>query len=298
MNRWSIVSVATALILAGCGSSSNGKRKCANDIDVGEVQAFGDETPSTTEGITFDAMGNLFASAQEDEDDDQLLQFMPDGTFEAVASAESILGLASHPSGIIAAGIATGDLLLIDPATGMTEVIAPDLGFPNFVVVTPWNTILVSDDTFLTATITEVTFDGDVSEWLTGVPTPNGMVFSLDQETLYVVSTFEDEGLWTVPVSPDGQAGPPDKLADFDVGSTPDGVAIDSEGNVYVALNLVGEIAKVSPDGNVTTLARNVSSAASLAFGQGEYDPCSIYVTSLFGLQILRVGTGVLGPEQ
>lgn len=299
MNQCLILALAGAVLFAGCKSSSEAARGCATDIGVGEVQPFAMPMPSGTEGITFDAEGNLFVSAQIDDGDDQVLAVMEDGTFDVAAEAASILGLASHPNGIIGAGIGTGNLLLIDPVTGTTEIIATDLGEPNFVVTTPWDTILVSDDTSPGANrITEVTWDGDVSVWVEGVPTPNGMVFSLDKRTLYVASTFQDVGLWRVPVSEDGQAGEPAKWVDFDPGTTPDGVAIDSEGNVYVALNIVAEIARVAPDGSVTLIAEGVAFAASLAFGQGEFDPCSIYATNLAGTQLWRVGIGVLGVEQ
>jgi len=261
-------------------------------------------TTSRTEGITFDATGNLFVSALvDDPDDDQLLEVMLDGTNEVVAEADSILGIASHPTGIIGAGIRTGDVLLIDPATGMSDVIAHVGGEPNFVVTTPWGTILVSDDGMdegvLRETIREVTFDGDVSVWVEGVPAPNGMVFSLDKKTLYVAATFgPGAGLWRVPVLEDGSADTPEKWVDL--GPTPDGVAIDSEGNVYVALNLAGQIAQVASDGSFTIIAQGVDTVASLAFGRGEFDPCSIYATDLFDPphQLWRVGIGIPGPEQ
>jgi hypothetical protein len=41
-----------------------------------------------------------------------------------------------------------------------------------------------------------------------------------------------------------------------------------------------------------------VHTAASLAFGQGDFDPCSIYATSLLGTQLWRVGIGILGTEK
>lgn len=301
MNRWLRLAGPTLLILAGCASSPESEGACATDISVGEVQPFAMPTPTRTEGITFDAAGKLFVSALVDGSDDQLLEIMSDGTNEVAAEAESILGIASHPTGIVAAGIATGDVLLIDPATGMSEVIAAVGGEPNFVVITPWDTILVSDDgednDVLRETIREVTFDGDVSVWVEGVPAPNGMVFSLDEEILYVAATFgPDSGLWRVPVLEDGSAGTPEKWTDLGGGLTPDGVAIDSEDNVYVALNLTGEIAKVAPDGSFVILATGATNAASLAFGTGELDPCSIYATNLFNTQLWRIGTGIPGP--
>jgi gluconolactonase len=265
---------------------------------MGEVQPFAMPTPSVTEGITFDASGKLFVSSLEDEVDDQLLGLATNDAWEVAAEAESILGLASHRTGIIAAGIGTGQLLLIDPATGAVDVLAENLGAPNFVVVTPWDTILVSDDSPGTSTIREVTFDGDVSVWVDGVPTPNGMVFSLDERTLYVAATFENVGLWRVPVSADGMAGAPEKWVTFDDLTFPDGVAIDSEGNVYVALNGAGEIAQVTPDGTDSTIAEGLGNVASLAFGRGEFDHCSIYATDLLGTQLTRVGIGVLGTER
>jgi hypothetical protein len=323
MNKCVILASAALAMLMGCGSSSTGTagtggtagvggsagaggtggaggtaRACATDIDVSEVQAFGPETPERTEGITFDAAGNLYVSALFAAVDDQLLLVSTEGATETAAEAESILGLESHANGIIAAGIGTGELLLIDPTTGLSEPIATGLGSPNFVVTTPWDTMLVSDDNMGESTIDEVTWDGDVSSWSMGVPTPNGMVFSLDHRTLYVASTFEQPGLWRVPVSEDGQAGTPEKWVTFDPGSTPDGVAIDSEGNVYVALNLPAQIAQVDPDGNVSIIAENVATVASLAFGQGDFDPCSIYATNLFGKQLWRVGIGIPGVEK
>ena len=307
MNKLLMLAGATLLTIAGCSSSSGSDsdagvdggstRSCATDIAVGEVQPFGDPVATRTEGITFDAAGTLFVSAIVNDGDDQLIQFSPDGSQEVVAESESILGLASEETGILGAAIGTGELLLIDPATGVSTPIADGLGAPNFVVTTPWGTTLVSDDSTGTDTIREVTLDGDVSIWVEGVPTPNGMVFSLDNRTLYVAATFEGVGLWRVPVSEAGVAGTPEQWVSFGAASTPDGVAIDSEGNVYVALNINDEIAQVKPDGTVTIIVEGVSKPASLAFGQGEYDPCSLYVTNLFGPQVWRVGIGVLGTE-
>lgn len=301
MKNWSMLACTGLLTIAGCssdpGPGDGSTRSCASDIAVGEVQPFGDPVAPRTEGITFDAAGTLFVSAIVNDGDDQLLQFSPDGTHQLVAESASILGLASEASGILGAAIGTGELLLIDPTTGVSTAIADGLGAPNFVVTTPWGTTLVSDDSVGTDTIREVTLGGDVSVWVQGVPTPNGMAFSLDHRTLYVAATFEGVGLWRVPVSDAGEAGTPEQWVSFDAGSTPDGVAIDSEGNVYVALNINDEIAQVKPDGSVTIIAEGVSKPASLAFGQGDYDPCSLYATNLFGAQVWRVGIGVLGTE-
>ena len=139
---------------------------------------------------------------------------------------------------------------------------------------------------------------GAVALWSDGVPTPNGMVFTLDGNTLYIAATFQEEGLWRIPVSSEGVAETAERWVPFE-GAAPDGVAIDAEGNVYVALNTAGQIAKVDPAGNSSTLAMDMTGPASMAFGQGDFDPCSLYVTSLFPpAKLYRVGAGVLGVEQ
>jgi DNA-binding beta-propeller fold protein YncE len=319
MNKCAMLLLVVLAALAGCSSDSGSAGSggsagaggaggegggdasaCASDIESGEVQVFGDPTPLVrSEGVVFDADGSLYVSAQDPGDDevpDQLLEVMLDGSNQMVAEAPSILGLESDPMGILGAGIETANLLLIDPSDGGNEEIASELGDPNFVVTTPWGTILVSDDRPDVGAILEITWEGEVSTWSDGVPTPNGMVFSLDGSTLYVAATFEEAGLWSIPVT-DGTAGTAEQIVAYD-SSAPDGIAIDSEGNVYVALNTAGQIAKVDPEGNSTLLAVDMTGPASLAFGQGDFDPCSLYVTSLFTKNLYRVGAGVPGVEK
>ena len=297
--RTFIALVVGTVFTLGCssGGSSAPARECASDIDEGEVQNFGDPTPTRTEGITFDLDGELYVSALVMDDPDQLLNVSLDGETSLSAESQSILGLATDARGILAAGIDTGEVLLIDPSDGSVDVITDELTAPNALVVTAWDTILVSDDSPGTDAIYEVTFDGEVSTWVTGVPTPNGLVFSLDGSFLYVATTFEEEGLWRVPVDSEGNPGTPERWVVFEELSFPDGVAIDSEGNVYVALNGAGRIEKVDLAGNATALVDGIGGVASLAFGKGDFDPCSIYATNLFGTQLWRAGAGVLGPE-
>jgi len=319
MKKAPMLLLAALAAVAGCSSSDSGEggsggaagagggggggaggeaRACAPDIELGEVQMFGDPTPTRTEGLVFDSDGTLYVSAQDQSGPDQLLEIGIDGSNQSVAEAESILGLESDARGILGAGIRTENLLLIDTSDGSNDEIATGLGEPNFIVTTPWDTILVSDDRPNVGAILEVTWEGDVSVWSDEVPTPNGMVFSLDGSTLYVAATFQEAGLWRIPVT-DGEAGTAEKWVAYDT-SAPDGVAIDSEGNVYVALNTAGQIAKVDAEGNSTTITSDLRGVgpASIAFGQGEFDPCSLYVTSLFTFQMYRVGAGVLGVEK
>ena len=204
MNRGPWLFLAALAVLGGCSSDSgsgNGEaRACADDIAAGDWEIFGEPTPLfRSEGLVFDADGSLYVSAQDPRDDqvpNQLIEVSLDGSNQMVAEASSIHGLESDPMGILAAGIATANLLLFDVTDGSSEEIATGLGEPNFVVTTPWGTILVTDDRPEVGSILEVTWDGEVSVWNDEVPTPNGMVFSLDNSRLYVAATFEEEGLY------------------------------------------------------------------------------------------------------
>jgi hypothetical protein len=73
-------------------------------------------------------------------------------------------------------------------------------------------------------------------------------------------------------------------------------VAIDRAGNIYAALNIVGLIHKVAPDGTDSPFAEGMTTPASLAFGDAPgFDPCSMYVTSLAGHDVYQVAVGTAG---
>lgn len=71
------------------------------------------------------------------------------------------------------------------------------------------------------------------------VPRPNGVAFSPDQKTLYV--GFERPVQGTKPyiekwaINADGTPGNHEKFVDLDMDSSPDGIEVDKDGNVYVA---------------------------------------------------------------
>ncbi len=78
---------------------------------------------------------------------------------------------------------------------------------------------------------------------------------------------------------------------------------MDREGRVYIAANgKAGEVWRFDPSTDeLTLLARNVYGAASIAFGEGDFDPLSIYVSTTFnggrGGKIWRIPVGVKGQR-
>lgn len=83
----------------------------------------------------------------------------------------------------------------------------------------------------------------------------DGIQVSKDGSTVYVTNIAEGT-IVEIPVTADGSAGEPSVFVDGLVG--PDGLAMDVDGNLYVADNRGNRILRVSPDGVVDVLAENV----------------------------------------
>lgn len=282
------------------GSGEEPDWGCFDDLAIGEAEVFFDGFTAGSEGIAFGPDGKLYVTSGG-----RLWRFDADGTRTDFAGVHRGLGVAPVADGVLVAGagdsavgsILDGSLFFVG-TDGVVETVVDGLPTPNFVTVMPDGSALVSDD-FVT-NVWRVTRDGVVSDVLTDIASPNGMGYSPDGRYLYVVSTFTSRGEITrFSVGPDGL---PDgiervEIAEMGDGSTPDGMAVDALGRVYVAANIQNRIARMNPDGSdVVDIATGLSTPASLAFGNGEgFDPCSLYVTSLFGSTILRVNVGVSG---
>lgn len=269
---------------------------CVDSLAPGEVEVFASgfevDGVSGTEGIAFSPDGRLFVGGSGIQGGGFVAEIQPDGSWEILADVPGSVGLAWYQDQLVVAAGDVGDEggVVAVSDDGTTTVLASGIVGANFPVVTPWDTLLVSAPG--QDTIVEV--DGDVvTPWLTDVPSPNGLAFTDDGSQLYLANTYDaPSDVGVVPVS-DGVAGAYGVLATLDDGSTQDGVAMDAAGDLYVVLNLPGEIVRITPDGEVTRVASGVDYGASIAFGTGEgFDPCSIYATSLFTDAVFRVGTG------
>ncbi len=279
---------------------------CWDDLEPGSVEVLYDGFAMGSEGLAFGVDGSLYATTI-DAGVGTVWRLDPSGTAEAFAELPYALGLAPLADGtLVVASIgenAAPDGGVYTVATDGSATLLHEgmIDSPNFVAIAPDGSALVSDD--FDTRIFRVGLDGAVSVVVADVPSPNGMAFNADGTVLYVASTFTDEGQLTR-FDVDAEGLPIERSAveimHLGPASTPDGIALDIEGNVYVAANLPGQIWRV--DGTVRALTRGelvadgLASPASLAFGAGEgFDPCSIYATELFGNQVVRVTVGIEG---
>lgn len=267
-----------------------------------------------SEGIAFNGEGRLFVTANR-----ALWEIELDGEVRKIVDLYTNLGLAA---------IGDRDLLVADfgptnafrqdrntdgivwritPEGERTEVIK-GIGDPNFVLVREDGSILISDDA--TADIFVAKENESPVLFSTAVNHPNGLALSDDGETLYVAQIFKsirpvvpDDSLWAIDLEDGVPTGAARLVARTGPRAANDGLAMDVDGRVYIAANgAAGEVWRFDPsNGKVELIAREVYGAASIAFGQGDFDHESIYVSTTNnqgrGGKIWRIPVGVKGQK-
>ncbi len=97
--------------------------------------------------------------------------------------------------------------------------------------------------------------DGTVTQVLDGLTIPNGPAFTSDGTAMYLADSARAIVL-RFPVDPlSGGLGEPIPFVTLDAGS-PDGMAVDVEGNVWVAVWGLGEVHQYAPAGTLLTRVR------------------------------------------
>jgi DNA-binding beta-propeller fold protein YncE len=274
-----------AWLVACAGEESDPPDACAPEgLVSGLATGF-----SGTEGAAYSPDGRLFVTEPDAVD-----VIDADGSWASVAAIPSAVGLAWWGDALMVASADTldgsGGIWRLDVDSGASSVFATGIARANFATVTPWGTLLVSDD--FDTQIFEVEPTGSVTTWLAGIDSPNGMAFTADGATLYVATTFATPAtLWAIPAV-DGRPGTPRTVATWEPGIVPDGVAMTADDRVLVALNVAGRVDRVGADGSVTTIASGVAHAASLAYAP---DSCDVVATSLGGDAVSTVSTGTAG---
>jgi gluconolactonase len=116
---------------------------------------------------------------------------------------------------------------------------------------------------------------------------PNGIAFSPDEKTLYVVDWGTSQILM-MGINADGTAG---AAAEFTkTGERPDGMTVDHDGNVYVATGVGVQV--FGPDGVLRGVIALPEQPSNCAFGGA--DGRTLYITARTSLYSVRVG--VAGP--
>lgn len=140
--------------------------------------------------------------------------------------------------------------------------------------------------------------NGETRRFAGGLAYPNGIAFSPDKKYVYITETGLNRIL-RYEVRADGTAGAWTVVTEFPKGSVPDGMKMDAEGNLWVALHTLGEIWRITPDGvRLGTVKLPAKHVTNLVFGGP--DRKTIYVTAFDEWQtpsgsIYAVPVGVAG---
>jgi gluconolactonase len=109
---------------------------------------------------------------------------------------------------------------------------------------------------------------GQLDMLLSNVPSPNGLVLSLDERVLYIGVT-RGNCVWRVPLMSDGGVAKVGQFFTSYGSSGPDGLAMDAAGNLVVANPGLGYVWLINPRGEPIAVWSSPTSSAvtNIAFG-------------------------------
>jgi gluconolactonase len=204
-----------------------------------------------------------------------------------------------------------------DMTTGRSEIIAGvyngrPFNSPNDVAIDAKGRIYFTDPRYFghepveqpVQGVYRIDIDGSVRLIVTDANKPNGVLVSPDQKTLYVAAT-DDGALGTLPqgmtpgrgrmallaydLAPDGTAQFRNTVVDYSTGGFADGMAIDRNGNIYVAGGKQPRGVYVySPDGRELAHIPTPAAPRNTEFGRGA-DRHWLYIAAGGGLFRIRV---------
>ncbi len=274
--------VALATLLAGAAAQDS-----PDPIVLAQLGSF-------TEAPVFDDAGNLFVSHGG-----AVSKIAPDGTVSQWVQAEHANGHKILPSGEHL--LCAGPVVLRLNANGQVlgEAASDCGGHPirltNDLTLDRRGGFYFTDPGDFSAGALEdelgkvcyVDADGVSHLVADGLGFPNGVVLRADGTTLLIGEMMRNRIL-ALPLTSPGKAGAPSVFADLPPGEgtliTPDGMALDEDGNLYAAHFGTGYIRVFDPEGTlVRSLPAGMGSPSNLVFGGEDRDQLFITGSEALG---------------
>lgn len=119
---------------------------------------------------------------------------------------------------------------------------------------------------------------GQTTCLLNNVPSPNGIALSSNGQHLYIAAT-RSNNIWRAMVLADSSITRVGNFIQMSGGSGPDGLALDQEGNLYVAHAGLGAVWKFSPKGEPLLRIHSCAGSMTTNLAFGGKDHCDLFIT-------------------
>ena len=217
------------------------------------------------EGLAVAADGSVWCGGERG----QVFRVDPDGTaLETVASTGGFcLGMAFGPGGdLFVCDLKHAAVFRVEAGTGRVERFAEGVGghrlaIPNFPAFDAQGRLYVSDSHHFDRPgpgVVRFDPDGRGELWYgRDLTFANGLALGPGGRHLYVAETFANR-VSRIAIGDDGSAGACEQFA-ATPGAWPDGLAFDTDGNLYVGCYEPSQVLRVDPQGQVEVLFREWS---------------------------------------
>jgi gluconolactonase len=267
-----------------------------------QVQRPGRVTDCFLEGPSFDRAGNLYLV---DVAWGRVFRITPSGNVTVVAEYDGEPnGLKVHRDGRIFIADYRHGLMLLDPASG---AVTPHLERDRLERFKGVNDLVFASNGDLYFTDQGLTglhdptgrlyclrADGLLARLLDNIPSPNGLVLSLDETVVYVNVT-RDNAVWRVPLLPDGGVFKVGAFIRLSGGGGPDGLAIDAEGRLAVAHLGLGAVWVFNAMGEPVARVNSCAGHSTTNVAYGGPDRKTLFITESDTGQVLAAELDVPG---
>ena len=267
--------------------------------------AFGkgsDQLHSFLEGPCFDRAGNLYVT---DIPYGRIMRVSPDAEWAVVAEYDGWPnGLAIHKDGRIFIADHKRGIMTLDAASGRVEPVLEHVRRERFKGTNDL-TFASNGDLYFTdqgqtglqdpsGRVYRLRASGEVDCLIDNVPSPNGLVLSKDEKTLFVAVTRANQ-IWRLPLHADGTTTKVGVFINMSGGSGPDGMALADDGSLVVAHVGLGAIWIFNKLGEplCRVVSREDLSTTNVAFG-GQ-DKKTLFITESDSGTILAADVGIAG---
>ncbi|CAG7915563.1 unnamed protein product [Penicillium olsonii] len=202
-----------------------------------------------------------------------------------------------HTKQVVIADFKQG-ILSLDPQTGsLTTLVSrfhgERLKGPNDLTVSRDGSIFFTDQGMTglhdpTGRVYRIHPDGRMGQILANGPSPNGLILSQDASTLFVAMT-RDNSIWHMPFYKDGSVQQVGRFSSYYGIGGPDGMALDEEGNVFVAHSTLGTVFVHRANGELLTQIKSPAGASTTNLTWGGEGLSVLYIVESETASILRV---------